>query len=144
MKTCFKCLCEKPLDAFYAHSQMGDGHLNKCKECTKKDVAAHRQANLERIRAYDMRRSAMPHRIAAQIERTREYRQANPKRAAANAAVSRALRAGALKRQPCWVCGMVALAHHPDYDAPLAVVWLCQAHHKQTHALVREPDTEYA
>lgn len=38
-KVCFKCGRELPLSSFYKHSRMGDGHLNKCKDCTRKDVS---------------------------------------------------------------------------------------------------------
>lgn len=39
MKSCFKCGQVKLLTDFYTHKRMKDGHLNKCKECTKKDVS---------------------------------------------------------------------------------------------------------
>ena len=38
MKACFKCHAVKPLTDFYKNSGMPDGHVNKCKECNKKDV----------------------------------------------------------------------------------------------------------
>jgi len=42
VKTCRKCLVEKPLSDFYAHKDMADGHLNKCKCCTKLDLRISR------------------------------------------------------------------------------------------------------
>ena len=135
-KRCFKCMCEKPLEDFYKHVAMGDGHSGKCKDCTKVDALRHRQENLEKIRSYDRMRASMPHRIANRIRIVAEYVERFPNRKKANTAVGNAVRDGRIKKQPCWACGEKAVAHHPDYDRPLDVVWLCQAHHKQTHALV--------
>lgn len=136
MKRCFKCLCEKPLDEFYRHAQMGDGHLNKCKDCTKKDVKEHRQREWERVRAYDRMRASQPHRVAKAKEIQAAWKAAHPERRSAQNKVWAALRSGKLQKQPCWECGSAAEAHHPDYSRPLDVVWLCSTHHKQAHALV--------
>ena len=48
-KICFKCGKELPITEFYKHSRMADGHLNKCKNCTKKDVHENYEKNSEDV-----------------------------------------------------------------------------------------------
>lgn len=133
-KECFKCKSVKPLSDFYKHPRMGDGHLNKCKECTKDDSTKHRNQNLEEIRAYDRSRAKNPERIKASIEVNRLWRVEDRRRSAAHSAVARALRNGELLREPCTRCGNEkSVAHHEDYDKPLEVTWLCQPCHKKRH-----------
>lgn len=38
MKTCFKCKKTLPVEAFYTHPETADGHLGKCKRCTRADT----------------------------------------------------------------------------------------------------------
>lgn len=153
-KTCFKCLKIKMLTEFYRHSAMSDKHLNKCKECTRSDVNKRRQENLERIRAYDKLRDSMPHRIAARKEyaKTLEGKIAHARalkaqklkfsnKYKARNTVNNAVRDGRLVQQPCLICGETAEAHHPDYSRPLDVVWLCDKHHREAHAIVKELET---
>ncbi len=115
MKPCFRCGATKPLSEFYRHPQMADGHLGKCKSCTKSDV----RANRPNARLYDVVRRSTP-----------EYR--------ARQAVYRAIKRGQLERKPCSICGVApADAHHEDYSRQLEVTWLCRGHHMARHAEIK-------
>lgn len=138
LKTCFKCGIEKSRIEFYKHPRMEDGLLGKCKECTKKDVSEHRNANIEELRRYDKERSTEPHRRELAKRVSAQWRKRHPLRKKAQTALRGAVLAGKVTPLPCFVCGEKAEAHHPDYSAPLDVVWLCSPHHKQAHVLTRK------
>jgi hypothetical protein len=136
MKDCFKCGENKPLSAFYRHARMGDGHLNKCKQCTKKDVSGNYRANRDYYAEYDKIRNATSERKFRIVSNTKSWRKANPMKSVAHRAVSAAIRNGSLKRLPCQNCGETAHVHghHDDYSKPLDVMWLCARCHSARHA----------
>ena len=135
-KICFKCGETKALNEFYKHSAMGDGHLNKCKECTKKDANAHRAVNIEKCRSYDVERAKRPERKVHALEESRRWASEDKRRRPAQSKVNHAILSGKLTRLPCERCGRAdnVHAHHEDYDKPLDVVWLCPVCHKARHA----------
>lgn len=133
-KECFKCKIVKPIEQFYKHSAMADGHLNKCIDCAKLDVKQHRENNIERIREYDRQRAKTDSRIRYAIEVSRRWRTEDSRRTKSHNAVARAIKSGVLQRMPCEVCSKADThAHHDDYDQPLQVRWLCPACHSQHH-----------
>ena len=148
MKRCIKCGAMRPLSDFYKHKAMKDGHLNKCKECTKKDVKENRENNLEYYKEYDRIRDQSEERK----EMKRRYQQTeagkesikkshkkwienNRKKRNAQIKVGNAIRDGKLIKQPCEICGNAekVVAHHCDYDKPLEVMWLCPKCHTAWH-----------
>jgi len=129
-KTCFKCGELKTLSMFYKHPQMPDGHVNKCKECNKKDVTKNRNLKITYYREYDNERGSR--RTA---DDTRVYRSNNPLKYRAHQLVGRAVLTGKLTKKPCEVCSKVntVQAHHDDYSRPLDVRWLCAVCHCSWH-----------
>ena len=118
---------------------MKDGHLNKCKDCAKKDSRAHRYGDRrEYVIAYDRERGKLPHRIGKQYIQTKKWRELNPDRAKAQSKLRLAVKNGEVIPLLCIICGAKAEAHHPDYSRPLDVMWLCPSHHKQAHALAKQ------
>lgn len=56
-KECFKCNKKLNIENFYKHSQMPDGHVNKCKECNKKDIRENYKKNIEKKQEHDQYRN---------------------------------------------------------------------------------------
>lgn len=135
-KKCFRCGLVKPISEFYYHKQMSDGHLNKCKECTKNDVR-QRYFNPKfrgKIIEYERKRFQNPRRKKMVVEYARKRKLRNPEHDRARTKVYTALRNGTLKKLNCIVCGDTkSQAHHPDYSKPLFVKWLCFRHHREEH-----------
>ncbi len=77
-------------------------------------------------------------------EYSKEYYENNREKYYAKRDVSRAIKAGSLKKQPCEVCERLenVEAHHDDYSKPLEVRWLCPLHHKGLHVKLRQREVE--
>lgn len=120
---------------FYKHPQMADGHLNKCKPCTRADVLANRLARRQYYLDYDRIREQTEARKETRRRSYLRYRRLRPDQYRATRAVGNAMRDGRLTKKPCEVCGGTSniQAHHEDYSKPLEVRWLCVQHHHQLH-----------
>lgn len=152
-KACFKCGADKALTEFYRHPMMADGHVNKCKECNKKDVRGNRASKVDYYRSYDKRRyqedprvkerrafyEATPEGKEAARRAKKAWAQRNPVKRAAHIILSNALKGGLLvKPSQCQRCGVRPVSrhlhgHHRDYNFPLDVEWICLWCHIDEH-----------
>jgi hypothetical protein len=149
-KKCFKCGKVKPLNKFHKHPEMADGHLNKCKECARKDIAAREKelredpewVKKERGRGREKYERLYKGRSGSGTPQAKKkWIERNKLKRAAHLMVSNAIRDGRLFKEPCEICGEVAEAHHDDYYKPLEVTWLCIKHHNAHHVKMRELET---
>lgn len=148
-KRCPRCGEQKPV-AFhnpttqYCKSCNGE-RSRRWREANRKRYNAHqsayRKAHFEKARAServsDAKRRQRPEVRAYYLEKYRRYGQANPEKRSAHSAVQAALKRGELERPAvCSSCGTGSRrieAHHPDYDKPLEVIWLCTVCHRRDH-----------
>lgn len=131
-KRCFKCNKIKDINSFYKHKNMADGHLNKCKECTKKDIKRRYldPESKQKIVAYEKKRFQDPKRKLKLHFYVLKMREKSPGKYRARTKLNNALRDGRIIKKPCAICGDVnSEAHHKDYRKYLDVIWLCRKHH---------------
>ena len=143
-KQCFKCGRILDLSEFYKHPQMLDGHLNKCKDCAKKDIRKNRLDKIDYYREYDKKRANNQERIEAReryrqtpagktavYKATKNQRAKNPERQKIYRDCEKLLK----NPHVCSECGSTTRveAHHDDYNKPLDVRWLCRKCHSQWH-----------
>ena len=150
MKKCFKCGVLKELKEFYKHPRMADGHVNKCKECNKKDVRDNREVKIDYYTEYERSRASLPHRIKARVDYSKsaegkvagnrakkKWIECNLIKKAASTIVCNAVREGKImKKYSCEECGAADKrihGHHDDYCYPMIVRWLCPKCHNKWH-----------
>lgn len=122
-KTCFKCGEEKPLNEFYKHPRMADGHLNKCKACCRADASvnlAKKSNDIEWRRKERARGREKYRRLGYRIKKRKHDEMSN---------VSRFYRSLGLTLQGCEL-------HHWNYNFLKDVIALPISIHRKLHALL--------
>jgi len=76
-------------------------------------------------------------RNAKQYEIVKKWRAENPEKVNAHYKVNKAIKSGKISvPNGCSKCSRENIrphAHHPDYDKPLNIIWLCASCHKIEH-----------
>ncbi len=154
-KKCIRCNTVLNISEFYKHRAMGDGHLNKCKECCKAYTLKHRRENSEYYKEYDRIRGRTEERKKRNVDRYKLLKEIDPiklkslnkKRSdnwnknnkhkkTAQQKCNRAIKKGIIiKPNSCTECNEpneYLEAHHEDYSKPLEVKFLCTKCHGLT------------
>lgn len=119
-KKCFKCGRILPIEDFYRHGGMKDGHLNKCKECTKNDVHKKYLENIEK-----------PEYVENERKRGRDkYRRLGYKTRLVQHCEGSSTREYLERRS---ICMTGCEVHHWNYNRPHDVFILGRREHKFIH-----------
>ena len=135
LKFCPRCQRRLGRENFGVHKARFEGLSTYCKECTRvhwSEVRKHHRAPRRPLTDTAREKRKMRRRLLAK----------NPevaRRQAARMIVNLLVHHGWWKKQPCQICGATdrVEAHHPTYDDPLSIQWLCRADHSALHARER-------
>lgn len=129
---CRKCGEYKPLSEFYKNQK-------RCKTCCWKGIKEWRLRNPDKVRTYK-KRFRQKHKEAIALYYKTWYQKNGRKRIKkqqkAHWQIRQALREKQIvKNGICEICGSSynVIAHHPNYNKPLKVIWVCMSCHKLIH-----------
>ena len=138
MKICSSCKIEKSLAEFSRNRARKDGLQGICKTCSKRICKEYYQTSEGKIaqsKAGKKYTQTAKGKIS-QRKRAKKQHEKFPERLKAINTVNNAIRNGRLKRSIyCEECGLLTKTegHHPDYNKPLKVNWLCKTCHTNIH-----------
>ena len=87
----------------------------------------------ERAREYARRYKILNKEKAAKTMEIslKKWREKNPTKHRAHRVIAREILAGRMRKGICFCGDKNTEAHHPDYDKPFDVMWLCRPHHRK-------------
>jgi hypothetical protein len=134
-KRCSKCKKEYLLNNinFKPNKRHKDGLTSICRYCKRKIdriySRKYREQNPEWKKENNKKNGALV------LKLVKKYYKKYPERLIAQQIINKKKRQNKLKILPCLICHSKEniVAHHPDYNKPLEVIWLCQKCHQRLH-----------
>lgn len=145
-KTCSKCGKVKSTNQFYSDPRHSDGLYSRCKDCVKleQNIRRNTLGGKAKLRVYCQssnfrsnikRYQRTPKGKHALYRAVRAHRKRYPRRARCRWAFNKAVQRGYIIRPAiCSSCNKIKgiiQGHHPDYNKPFEVIWLCRECHRK-------------
>lgn len=136
-KICIKCRIEKPVKEFHKKATSKDGYRSMCKKCrsvlrTDINTESNKKAKIKYRSTIKGKLKEKEYNSSKKhLESTNRWRSNNRTANNAQAIARRVYK----EIKPCEVCGTVdnIIRHHPDYNNPKEIKWLCKKHHRILH-----------
>lgn len=133
MKICSKCKNLKEDKEFYKDKRSKDGLYSWCKKC-------HLEINKNNSYKYFKKYKYKIKYTEKMAKYFKEYRKnpINRKKGLCRSKTGKLVKWGKIKKLPCKICGDKEVQiHHPDYNNPFKVEFLCSKHHRELHNLLK-------